>query len=134
MGKATAPSTKRSPTNRRKPERNASRRDLLLGVRVLSYRPLSGAEQPGKDDLLQGRAATFLKAAPTMEPPLERIEIPFEGKKVVGYLQIPDGMNRPPVVMHWGGVDGWKEDRRTNNDDVAQDGPRLFHHRHAGCR
>jgi hypothetical protein len=26
-------------------------------------------------------------------------------------LQLPPGVARPPVVMHWGGVDGWKEDR-----------------------
>ena len=67
-----------------------------------------------------------------MDPPLERIEIPFEGKKVVGYLQVPKGIKRPPVVMHWGGVDGWKEDRRTNNDVLLKNGHRLLHHRHAG--
>ena len=71
---------------------------------------------PEKMNCYKGALRTFLKAAPTMEPPLERVEIPFEGKKVVGYLQIPKGIDRPPVVMHWGGVDGWKEDRRTNND------------------
>ena len=43
----------------------------------------------------KGALRTFLKAAPTMDPPLERIEIPFEGKKVVGYLQVPKGINRP---------------------------------------
>ena len=61
-----------------------------------------------------------------MEPPLERIEIPFEGKKVVGYLQVPKGVDRPPVVMHWGGVDGWKEDRRTNNDVLLKLGIACF--------
>ena len=39
------------------------------------------------------------------------VEIPFEGKTLVGYLQIAAGVAKPPVVMHWGGVDGWKEDR-----------------------
>jgi pimeloyl-ACP methyl ester carboxylesterase len=71
---------------------------------------------PEKMNCYKGVLRTFLKAAPTMEPPLERVEIPFEGKKVVGYLQIPEGSDRPPVVMHWGGVDGWKEDRRSNGD------------------
>ncbi len=54
----------------------------------------------------------FLKAARCFEPALEVVEIPFEGKKVAGYLQVPRGIARPPVVMHWGGVDGWKEDRQ----------------------
>src|ERR1044071_1346366 len=57
---------------------------------------------PEKMNCYQGALRTFLKAAPTMEPPRERVEIPFEGKKVVGYLQIPKESDRPPVVMHWG--------------------------------
>ena len=32
-------------------------------------------------------------------------------RKYIGHLQIPPGIDKPPVVMHWGGVDGWKEDR-----------------------
>lgn len=81
---------------------------------------------PEKMKCYQGALRTFLRAAPTMEPPLERIEIPFEGKKVVGYLQVPKGVARPPAVMHWGGVDGWKEDRRTNNDVLLKLGLACF--------
>ena len=74
----------------------------------------------------KGALRTFLRAAPMMDPPLERIEIPFEGKKVVGYLQIPKGTNRPPVVIHWGGVDGWKEDRRSNSELLHKEGLATF--------
>ncbi|HEX9143785.1 MAG TPA: alpha/beta fold hydrolase [Candidatus Binatia bacterium] len=77
---------------------------------------------PEKMKCYKGALRTFLKAAPTMKPPVERVEIPFEGKKVVGYLQIPEGADRPAVVMHWGGVDGWKEDRRSNSDVLLQMG------------
>ena len=81
---------------------------------------------PEKMNCYKGALRTFLKAAPTMEPPLERVEIPFEGKKVVGYLQVPKGSGRPAVVMHWGGVDGWKEDRRSNSDVLLQMGLACF--------
>jgi pimeloyl-ACP methyl ester carboxylesterase len=81
---------------------------------------------PEKLNCYQGALRSFLKAAPYMDPPLERIEIPFEGKKVVGYLQVPKGVNRPAVVMHWGGVDGWKEDRRTNSDVLLRMGLACF--------
>ena len=54
----------------------------------------------------------FRKAAKHFDPPLQVVEIPFEGKKLIGYLQIPTGGTKPPLVMHWGGVDGWKEDRQ----------------------
>jgi pimeloyl-ACP methyl ester carboxylesterase len=53
----------------------------------------------------------FRKAAAHFDPPLQIVEIPFEDKTLVGYLQIPHGLTRPPIVMQWGGVDGWKEDR-----------------------
>jgi esterase FrsA len=79
-----------------------------------------------KMNCYKGALRAFLKAAPTMEPPLERVEIPFEGKKIVGYFQIPAGATRPPIVMHWGGVDGWKEDRRTNSELLHREGLATF--------
>jgi len=81
---------------------------------------------PEKMNCYKGALRTFLRAAPMMDPPLERIEIPFEGKKVEGYLQIPKGTNRPPVVIHWGGVDGWKEDRRSNSELLHKEGLATF--------
>lgn len=81
---------------------------------------------PEKMNCYKGALRTFLKAAPYLDPPLERVEIPFEGKKVVGYLQVPRGTTRPPVVMHWGGVDGWKEDRRSNSELLHRQGLATF--------
>ncbi len=67
---------------------------------------------PKKLDAYRQSLRMFRKAAAHFDPPLQIVEIPFEGKKLTGYLQIPRGVARPPVVMHWGGVDGWKEDRQ----------------------
>jgi esterase FrsA len=66
---------------------------------------------PGKLKAYQHSLRMFRKAAKHFDPPLEIVELPFDGKKLVGYLQRPPGVAKPPVVMHWGGVDGWKEDR-----------------------
>ena len=74
----------------------------------------------------QGALRNFVKAAPHQDPPVERVEIPFEGNKVVGYLQIPRASSRPPVLMHWGGVDGWKEDRKTNSQHFHRLGIATF--------
>src|SRR5262249_35092310 len=67
---------------------------------------------PGKEEAYRHSLRLFRKAAQHYAPPLAIIEIPFEGKSLVGYLQIPPDVARPPVVMHWGGVDGWKENRQ----------------------
>ena len=66
---------------------------------------------PGKLKAFQHSLRMFRKAAKHFDPPLEVIELPFGDKKLIGYLQKPPGVAKPPVVMHWGGVDGWKEDR-----------------------
>ena len=67
---------------------------------------------PGKLEAYKHSLRMFRKAAKFFDPPLEIIELPFDGgKKLTGYLQRPSGVTKPPVVLHWGGVDGWKEDR-----------------------
>ena len=69
------------------------------------------ANTPGKKKAYEDSVRMYRKAARHFENPLQIVEIPFQGKKLVGYLTIPKGVTRPPVVIHWGGVDGWKEDR-----------------------
>ena len=66
---------------------------------------------PGKMESYRHSLRMFRKAAKHYEPELTIIELPFEGQKLVGYLQLPPGVAKPPVALHWGGVDGWKEDR-----------------------
>jgi pimeloyl-ACP methyl ester carboxylesterase len=82
---------------------------------------------PGQLDAYNHSIRIFRKAAKFFEPKLEVIELPFEGKTLVGYLQKPPGVAKsgaglPGVVMHWGGVDGWKEDRLHAGELIMQAG------------
>jgi esterase FrsA len=70
------------------------------------------ASTPGKQEAYRHSLRIFRKAAKHFDPPLTVVEVPFAGKTLIGYLQIPRGLTRPPIVMQWGGVDGWKEDRQ----------------------
>jgi esterase FrsA len=60
----------------------------------------------------------FLKAAYWADPPLERVWIPFsgnadEGQFAIGDLRKPHGAAEPhALVVHWGGIDSFKEERR----------------------
>ena len=60
----------------------------------------------------------FLKAAYWADPPLERVWMPFSGKAdegqfAIGDLCKPGGLPEPhAVVVHWGGIDSFKEERR----------------------
>lgn len=74
------------------------------------------ASTPGKKEAYRHSLRAFRKAATYFPRPLEVVEIPFRDGKLVGYLQLPAGATHPPVALHWGGVDGWKEDRQRAND------------------
>jgi len=71
---------------------------------------------PGKMAAYRRSQELFLKAARYFDPPVERIEMPFngrpgEGAVSVGLLRKPKGVAKPPVVVLWGGIDAFKEER-----------------------
>jgi 2,6-dihydroxypseudooxynicotine hydrolase len=45
-----------------------------------------------------------------LDPPGERVEIPFEGTRLYGILRKPNGVARPPVVVMCMGLDSAKEE------------------------
>jgi 2,6-dihydroxypseudooxynicotine hydrolase len=49
-------------------------------------------------------------ALPHMRPPGERVEIPYEGKKLFGILRKPAGVEKPPVMLMAMGLDSAKEE------------------------
>lgn len=84
------------------------------------------ASTPGKLAAHRHSLRCFRKAAHYFDPLLQVVELPFEGKMLTGYLQVPAGVSRPPVVIHWGGVDGWKEDRQRNSSILHAQGLATF--------
>ena len=49
-------------------------------------------------------------ALPHLDPPGERVEIPYEGKTLAGILRKPPGVARPPVMVMACGLDSTKEE------------------------
>jgi len=58
----------------------------------------------------------YLKASRYFDPPLEVVRIPFEKKEIVGYLRLRPEQGKQPLLFHWGGIDGWKEERQGNTE------------------
>jgi 2,6-dihydroxypseudooxynicotine hydrolase len=50
------------------------------------------------------------KALPLLDPPGERVAIPYEGKQLYGILRKPRGAAKPPVVVMCMGLDSTKEE------------------------
>jgi 2,6-dihydroxypseudooxynicotine hydrolase len=58
--------------------------------------------------------ANFRAALPHLDPPAERVEIPYAGTVLPGYLRLPKGsVDRPPVVLIISGLDSVKEEMHT---------------------
>jgi dipeptidyl aminopeptidase/acylaminoacyl peptidase len=98
--------------------------DLAFGYCLIGRYPVPSS--PAKKQAYDHALRMFRKAAKYFEVPLEVVEIPFEGKKIVAYLQVPKGTTRPPVVMYWGGVDVWKEDSQRNSSLMHKAGLATF--------
>jgi 2,6-dihydroxypseudooxynicotine hydrolase len=70
-------------------------------------------------------------ALPHLDPPGERVLIPYEGKELAATLRKPNGIARPPVVLMTMGLDSAKEELLTFEENflargiatLAFDGP-----------
>ena len=49
-------------------------------------------------------------ALPYLDPPGDRVELPYEGTRLAGILRKPRGVSRPPVVVMCMGLDSAKEE------------------------
>jgi esterase FrsA len=78
----------------------------------------------------EGKRASYAKAlemfraaAKFLDPPLETVRIPFEGKEIVGYFRLPKNAKGPvPVLLAISGLDSRKEDMTVNYGALLQYG------------
>jgi dipeptidyl aminopeptidase/acylaminoacyl peptidase len=83
-------------------------------------------------DLEQMRAAherairCLTDALPYLDPPGRRVEIPFEGSRIVGVLRQPAGPGPDPVMIMIPGLDSAKEELRSTEDLFLERGIATF--------
>ncbi len=65
-------------------------------------------------------------ALPYLDPPGRRIEIPFEGSRMVGILRRPAGRGPHPVMIMIPGLDSAKEELRSTEDLFLERGIATF--------
>jgi esterase FrsA len=67
-------------------------------------------DSPGKEKAYEKALDAFLAHGQLLEPPLEVVHIPFEGKEIIAYVQMPKGVKLTPMIIAIGGLDSRKED------------------------
>jgi 2,6-dihydroxypseudooxynicotine hydrolase len=70
--------------------------------------------------------ACLSEALPYLDPPGERVEIPFEGSHLVGILRRPKGAGPHPVVVMVPGLDSTKEEFRSTEALFLERGLATF--------
>jgi 2,6-dihydroxypseudooxynicotine hydrolase len=76
----------------------------------------------GKRAAYHNCARTFAQGAPLLDPPFERLEIPFEDITLPAYLRLPKGVTRPPIVVLLNGLDTTKEEQLVISNHCVQRG------------
>lgn len=70
---------------------------------------------PVKEESYRLELEAYAKFGALAEPPIVPVSLPFEAEGALSdhirfYLRKPAGVEKPPVLIMWGGVDAWKEE------------------------
>lgn len=85
--------------------------DYIRAWRIYSFGRWPIPASPGKQRSYEKALEAFLAHARFMDPPLQIVKIPFEGKEIIGYLRLPKNAKGPvPLVLAVNGLDSRKED------------------------
>ena len=93
-----------------------ARKEYLIAYDYYHVARYPAPNAPAKLAAYRRSQELFHKAARYIDPPVERVEMPFagrpgEGNHSIGLLRKPKGVEKPPVVVLWGGIDAFKEER-----------------------
>ena len=90
------------------------RDEIVQAARYYFAGRFPATSSPQKLESYKRELKAIMEASPHLEFPIERITIPFRGTRgneIVGYLQLPKGEGKHPLVIFCGGIDSWKEER-----------------------
>lgn len=116
FSEAALPYEKRAAEAEAAGDKTAARDNYLLAFATYRVARYPAPNSPAKREAYLRSKANWLKAAPYFGHVPEVVEIPFAsrpgGDKVIkGYLYRPSTDGPHPMVVSWGGIDGYKEDR-----------------------
>ena len=90
-------------------DRAKAREAYLNAWRYYGFGAWPTQNSEGKRDAHRRATAAFRNYAALAEPAIEVLRVPFEGKEITAYLQLPPGARPAPLVMSVGGLDSYKE-------------------------
>jgi esterase FrsA len=82
---------------------------------------------PDKLASYEKEVAAYQRFGALARPQIEVVTVPFdardgEGDEITFYVRRPEGIENPPVIVMWGGVDAWKEEMTILTEGLARAG------------
>ena len=90
-------------------DKHMAKKEYLAAWRYYGFGAWPTQNSEGKRDAHRRATAAFRAYAASAEPAIEVLRVPFEGKELIAYLQVPANARPAPVVMSVGGLDSYKE-------------------------
>ena len=100
----------------------AARDDYFWAFRYYTVARWPVPNSPGKQKAYQNALAAFRNYGRLLDPPVEILHIPFEGKEIVGYIRLPRDARPAPLVFMINGTDSRKEDEIQGRDAMLRSG------------
>jgi esterase FrsA len=88
---------------------DAAAAEYLAAWRLYTLGRWPVPKSPQKLECLQRAHRAFQAYGRVIHPRIEPIAIPFETMSIQAFLQMPNGAERPPIVINIGGSDLWKD-------------------------
>ena len=112
---------------RAKSEEAAKNNDAARDDYFWAFRYYTAARWPvpnssGKQKAYQNALAAFRNYGKFLDPPVEILHIPFEGKEIPGYIRLPKDTRPAPIIFMINGTDSRKEDEVQGRDSTFRSG------------
>ena len=103
-------------------ERYMAKKDFHQAWLYYSFARWPVPNSPGKQRAYDKALEAYLAYAKKYDPPLEVLRVPYEGSEVVGYVRMPKGARRVPLVVAIAGLDSRKEEMIERFGPLAERG------------
>jgi esterase FrsA len=102
--------------------KDAARDDYFWAFKYYTAARWPVPNSSGKQKAYLSALAAFRNYGKFLDPPLEIIHVPFEGKEMTGYLRLPKDVRPAPIILMINGTDSRKEDEVQGRDSLFRSG------------
>jgi esterase FrsA len=104
----------------------AARDDYFMAFRYYTAARWPVPNSSGKQKAYLSALAAFRNYGRFLDPPVEIVHIPFEGKDIPGYIRLPKDVRPAPLIFMINGTDSRKEDEVQGRDAMFRSGIGVF--------